>query len=196
VAGVSLLVLRAGARLDGWGVLAALGGAVVMATGVVLSKRWKSPAPLLATTGWQLVAGGLLLLPVALIVEGALPTSLTTANLAGYAYLTIIGSAVAYALWFRGLRALSPTDVTFLGLLSPVVATILGWLALDQHLTGTQLVGALIVLAALVAAQLKRATPPSAPANVQPNPATPGAVVAPALTSQIPPVTHVPAGRS
>jgi probable blue pigment (indigoidine) exporter len=163
VAGVSLLVLRAGARLDGWGVLAALGGAVVMATGVVLSKKWKSPGPLLATTGWQLVAGGLLLLPVALIVEGALPSSLTTENLAGYAYLTIIGSAVAYALWFRGLRSLSPTDVTFLGLLSPVVATLLGWLALDQRLTGAQLVGGLIVLAALVTAQLKKPKPVTPP---------------------------------
>jgi probable blue pigment (indigoidine) exporter len=166
VAGVSLLVLRAGARLDGWGVLAAVGGAVVMATGVVLSKRWKSPAPLLAMTGWQLVAGGLLLLPVALIVEGALPSSLTAENLAGYAYLTIIGSAVAYALWFRGLRALSPTDVTFLGLLSPVVATLLGWLALDQRLTTAQLVGGLIVLAALVTAQLKRSKPVPVPPAV------------------------------
>ncbi|MEU0090880.1 EamA family transporter [Kribbella sp. NPDC006257] len=163
VAGVSLLVLRAGARLDGWGVMAAVGGAMVMATGVVLSKRWKSPAPLLAMTGWQLVAGGLLLLPVALIVEGRLPSSLTAANLAGYTYLTIIGSAVAYALWFRGLRALSPTDVTFLGLLSPVVATLLGWLALDQHLTTAQLIGGLIVLAALITAQLKRT--PALPAH-------------------------------
>jgi putative NADH-flavin reductase len=54
VAGVGLLVLRADARLDGVGVLAALGGAVVMAVGVVLSKRWSSSAPLLATTGWPL----------------------------------------------------------------------------------------------------------------------------------------------
>jgi probable blue pigment (indigoidine) exporter len=165
VAGVSLLVLRADARLDTWGVVAALGGAVVMATGVVLSKRWTSPAPLLATTGWQLVAGGLLLLPVALIVEGALPASLTAANLAGYAYLTIIGSAVAYALWFRGLRSLTPTDVTFLGLLSPLVATGVGWLALDQRLSPAQLTGALIVLAALTTAQLRRT--PTQPTNLQ-----------------------------
>src|SRR5690242_3409734 len=65
VAGVALLVLRADARLDALGVLAAAGGAVVMGTGVVLSKRWKSSAPLLAITGWQLVAGGAVLLPVA-----------------------------------------------------------------------------------------------------------------------------------
>ncbi|WP_328988478.1 EamA family transporter [Kribbella sp. NBC_01245] len=161
VLGVSLLVLRANARLDGWGIAAALGGAVVMATGVVLSKRWTSPAPLLATTGWQLVAGGLLLVPVALIVEGAPPASFTTANLAGYTYLAIIGSAIAYALWFRGIRALSPTDVTFLGLLSPVVATALGWIALGQGLTSAQILGGVIVLGALVTAQLKKAPTPA-----------------------------------
>ncbi|WFB06013.1 EamA family transporter [Streptomyces sp. LX-29] len=155
VAGVSLLVLRADARLDGLGVAAAVGGAVVMATGVVLSKRWPSPAPLLATTGWQLTAGGLLLLPVTLVVEGAPPSTLTAGNLAGYAYLAVIGSALAYALWFRGIRELSPTNVTFLGLLSPLVATVLGWLALDQRLTVLQAVGGLVILGALVAGQLR-----------------------------------------
>ncbi|MFB4277948.1 EamA family transporter [Nonomuraea sp. MTCD27] len=171
VAGVSLLVLRADARLDALGVAAALGGAAVMAAGVVLSKRWQSPAPLLASTGWQLVAGGLLLLPVALLVEGPPPAALTTANLAGYAYLTLIGAALAYALWFRGLRVLSATKVTFLGLLSPVVATALGWLVLGQDLTAAQALGALVVLAALVVAQLQPSRPrplPRASSNPAP----------------------------
>ncbi|WP_427892508.1 EamA family transporter [Kribbella sp. GL6] len=158
--GVGLLVLRASARLDAWGVLAAVGGAVVMAFGVVLSKRWTSPAPLLATTGWQLVAGGLVLLPITFLVEGSLP-DFTLRNVAGYAYLALFGSAVAYALWFRGLRELAPTEVTFLGLLSPVVATTLGWLVLNQHLTALQALGGLIVLAALVGAQIRR-TPAAA----------------------------------
>lgn len=154
VIGVSLLVLRPDARLDGIGVLAALAGAATMATGIVLSKRWTSPAPVLATTGWQLVAGGLVLLPLTLVVEGAPPATLTTQNLLGYAYLTIIGSALAYALWFRGIRELPAVGVSFLSLLSPVVATALGWIALDQSLTGVQAIGALVVLASLIAAQL------------------------------------------
>ncbi len=162
VAGVSLLVLRANAQLDALGIAAALGGAVVMATGVVLSKRWASPAPLLATTGWQLTAGGLLLLPVALLVEGPPPSHLTGENLLGYGYLSLIGAAVAYALWFRGIRALPPTSVTFLGLLSPVVATALGWLVLGQDLSPVQALGALIVLGSLVAAQTQRPRTPSA----------------------------------
>lgn len=153
VTGVGLLVLRADARLDGLGVAAALGAAAVMALGVVLSKRWTSPAPLLATTGWQLAAGGLLLVPATLLVEGPPPATLTAANLIGYGYLTLIGSALAYILFFRGVAALSPTSVTFLGLLSPLVATALGWLVLDQTLTAAQALGALVVLVALVAAQ-------------------------------------------
>ncbi|WHT15716.1 EamA family transporter [Crossiella sp. CA-258035] len=158
LAGVSLLVLRADAALDGLGVAAALGGAVVMALGVVLSKRWRADAPLLAVTGWQLVAGGLVLLPVTLLVEGPPPPVLTGANLLGYGYLAIIGAAVSYALWFRGINALSPTEVTFLGLLSPLVATLLGWLALGQGLTPVQGLGGLVVLAAVVTAQLPSRT--------------------------------------
>jgi probable blue pigment (indigoidine) exporter len=155
VVGVGLLVLRGGTTVDAIGVAAALGAAAVMATGIVLSKRWPSPAPLLATTGWQLVAGGLVAAPVALAVEGPPPATLTAGNLAGYAYLAIVGAALAYALWFRGIRALSPTNVTFLALLSPVVATALGWIALGQHLTPLQALGVLIILGSVTVAQLR-----------------------------------------
>ncbi|WP_045703667.1 EamA family transporter [Streptomyces rubellomurinus] len=186
VVGVSLLVLRANAQLDMIGVAAAFGGAVVMATGVVLSKRWTSPAPVLATTGWQLTAGGLMLVPVTLVVEGPPPSHLTGQNLLGYAYLGLIGAAVAYALWFRGLRALPPTSVSFLSLLSPVVATTLGWLALGQDLSPLQALGALIVLGSLIAAQTQRpraaAAPPPAPEPAGPVPGlapAPGAADAP-----------------
>ncbi|MFE9250208.1 EamA family transporter [Streptomyces sp. NPDC007088] len=168
--GVGLLVLRAEARLDGPGLLAALGGACVMATGVVLSKRWRSPAPPLTTTGWQLTAGGLLLLPLALAVEGPPPVP-NGAGLLGYGYLAVVGTALAYVLWFRGLHALTPTEVTFLGLLSPVVATALGWLVAGQHLTPLQGLGALLVLGSLAVAQLRgggprRERPLTAPAPI------------------------------
>jgi probable blue pigment (indigoidine) exporter len=45
--------------------------------------------------------------------------------------------------------------VSFLGLLSPLVATILGWLALNQSLTATQLAGFALALTAIVAGQLR-----------------------------------------
>jgi probable blue pigment (indigoidine) exporter len=155
VAGVSLLVLRADARLDTVGVVAALGGAAVMATGVVLAKRWRSPASLLATTGWQLAAGGGVLVPFLFAFEG-LPSGVTVSNVAGYAYLSVIGAALAYTLWFRGIRAMSATNVAFLSLLSPLVATVLGWVVLGQGLTVAQVVGVVLVLGAVVAPQVVR----------------------------------------
>lgn len=169
IAGVSLLVLRADARLDAIGVAAALGGAVVMALGVVLAKRWRSDAPVLATTGWQLTAGGLVLLPALFLVEG-LPSTLTGANVAGYAYLSIIGAALTYSLWFIGIRALSPVKVTFLTLLSPLVATVLGWAVLGQGLTTLQLLGGLLVLAAVIAPQLVKEKPCVSPSSALPVP--------------------------
>ncbi|MEV6239194.1 EamA family transporter [Lentzea sp. NPDC051838] len=151
--GVSLLVLKAGARLDALGVAAALGGAAVTAAAIVLNKRWVSPASALATTGWQLVAGGLLLVPLTFALED-LP-NLTARNLAGYAFLSVFGGAVAYVVWIRGITLLTATQVTFLGLLTPVVAAVIGWAALGQQLSGVQLLGASVVLAALTVAQTR-----------------------------------------
>lgn len=175
--GVGLLVLRSAVTLDVVGVLAAGGAAVSMSCGVVLAKRWVSPASLLATTGWQLTAGGLLLLPLALGVDG-LPDRLTGANVAGYTYLALVGSVLGYTLWFRGLRALPPTDVAFLGLLNPVVATALGWAVLDQRLTPVQLLGGVVVLGSLLLAQLRPRPSAAAarrPPDLRPHPDQPGA---------------------
>ena len=156
--GVALLVLRAGAQLDGLGVLAGLAGAASMATGVVLTKRWGRPVPLLAFTAWQLVAGGLVLAPLALALEG-LPPTLTTSNLAGYLWLGSVGTAVAYSLWFRGIERLPVARVSLLGLLSPIVATTAGWIVLGQTLTPVQGVGAALVLGALWLGQRPPADP-------------------------------------
>ena len=83
VTGVGLLVLGAEAKLDAIGVFAGLGRAAAMAMGVVLTKRWGRPTSLLAFTSWQLIAGGLFLLPLALMLEGV-PQTISTANIAGF----------------------------------------------------------------------------------------------------------------
>ncbi|GLW90636.1 hypothetical protein Aglo03_14520 [Actinokineospora globicatena] len=111
----------------------------------------------MAFTGWQLTAGGLLLAPVAFLVEG-LPPAPDVAALAGYAWLAIVGTAIAYVLWFQGLGRLPVTAVSFLALLSPVVAAVLGWVVLGQTLTPLQCVGFALALLAIAAAQLSPAT--------------------------------------
>jgi probable blue pigment (indigoidine) exporter len=164
ILGVGLLVLTPEARLDPVGVGAALAGTVSMAVGVVLTKRWGRPVDLVTATGWQLVAGGLLLAPLTLALEG-FPPAFTMANWAGAAWLSVIGTGVAYLLWFRGIERLAVNHLSFLGLLSPLVATVLGWALLDQSLTGGQLTGAALIAVTVVATQAgatltsKRAAP-------------------------------------
>ena len=148
--GVALLVLQAGGQLDPLGLVAALAGVLSMATGIVLTKRWGQPARPLATTAWQLIAGGLVLLPLAVAVEGLPGPVVTAQNVVGYGYLSVVGAALAYALWFRGISALPAGTVSFLALLSPVVAVLAGWLVLDQSLTVGQLVGIGVILAAVL----------------------------------------------
>lgn len=150
VVGVSLLVRQAENGLDLVGVAAGLGGMASMAVGVVLTQRWGRPGALLSFTGWQLTAGGLVLAPLALAFEG-LPASLTGRHLGGYAYLSLVGAALAYALWFRGIDRLSAPTVAFLPLLSPVVATLLGAAVLSQTLSGWQSLGFFVALASILA---------------------------------------------
>lgn len=145
MAGIALLVLTPKAALDPIGVAAGLAGAVSMAGGTVLTRRWQPPVSPLTFTAWQLTAGGVLLLPAALLLEPPLP-QLSAANLLGFAHLGLIGAALTYILWFRGLSRLEPAAVAPLGFLSPVTAVILGWLLLGQHLTPTQALAIGIVL--------------------------------------------------
>ncbi|MEO1145637.1 MAG: EamA family transporter [Cyanobacteria bacterium J06638_22] len=162
--GIALLVLGPSARLDPWGILAALAGAAAMGLGTVLVKRWRPPVSLLAFTAWQLTVGGALLLPVALVVEGPF-AELTSTNLQGFIYLGTVGTGLAYLLWFRGIRQLSATAASYLGLLSPVMATLLGFIWLHQALTPIQLFGIAIIFSSVLIGQkitASRSTQPRA----------------------------------
>ncbi|RNL83309.1 EamA family transporter [Halostreptopolyspora alba] len=155
VAGVGLIVLRGQFSFDLWGILAGIASAGVMAGGVVLTKRWGRPEGVGAATlaGWQLTAGGLVLVPFALVFEG-LPPGLDLGAIGGYAWLTVVGALLTYPIWFRGIGRLPVVAVSFLPLLSPAVATLLGWLFLGESLTPLQGAGFALALTAIAAAQL------------------------------------------
>ncbi|MHC3474316.1 EamA family transporter [Streptomyces sp. 7R007] len=154
VLGVGLVVLGPQARLDAVGVLAGLGGTATMAAGIVLTKRWGLPAGVgpLTLTGWQLTAGGVLLLPLTLAIEGA-PPHIDAEGAAGYLWLGSVGGLIASTLWFRGIGRLPVGASAPLVLLSPLVAAVIG-AALGESLSPLQTCGFVLALAALLAAQL------------------------------------------
>ncbi|MDW4571431.1 EamA family transporter [Microbacterium sp. M3] len=134
---------------DPWGVAASLGAMVAASLGFVLTSRWGSGVPALPMTAWQLIGGSIVLIPAALLVEGA-PPALTATSALGFAYLTLIATAVAYVAWFAGLRRLSPGVVGVVGLLNPVTGVVLGVVLAGEAFGMPQIVGVALVLAGIV----------------------------------------------
>lgn len=153
--GVGLVALGPQARLDGVGVLAGLLGALSMALGVTLTKRWRRPDDVgpIAFAGWQLTGGGLVLLPLTALVEGR-PPPIDLPAVGGYAWLGLVGGLAAYVVWFRGIGDLPVASVALLGLISPLVAAALGAVVLSQTFGPLQAIGFALALVALAAGQL------------------------------------------
>jgi probable blue pigment (indigoidine) exporter len=150
--GVGLLVMRTGGQVSTLGLLAAIGSVLVSALGFVLVKRWPAPTDMLTVVSWQLVAGGLFLLPLGLLVEGP-PPHLTPGNLLGFAWLASAGTAIAYFCWFRGLARMPAGAVALVGLVNPVVGTVLGVVFAAELFGWAQALGMALVLGGVVAGQ-------------------------------------------
>lgn len=152
--GVGMLMMQNGldGPLDPVGLAAGMLAVVSSSVGFVLTKRWAPQADVVTATSWQLVAGGLVLLPLGLVVEGALP-ALDLPAVGALAYLGLLGSGVAYVLWFRGLSLLGPTSASIIGLVNPVVGVLLGVVLLGENFGPVHLVAMVLIVASVLAAQ-------------------------------------------
>jgi probable blue pigment (indigoidine) exporter len=159
--GVSLLVLRSPGHLDSIGLLSALGSVLVSAFGFVLIKRWQAPSAaqpggsgpdMLTLVSWQLVVGGLALLPVGLLVEGT-PPALDGRAILGFGWLGIVGTGLAYFCWFRGLSRMPAGSASLIGLINPVVGTVLGVVFAAEVFGWLQALGMALVIGGVLAGQ-------------------------------------------
>ncbi len=154
IGGVVLLVWQneQGGAVDPVGVAASVGAVVSSAVGFVLVKKWTPPDGVLVTTSWQLVAGGLVLVPVALLAEGAPPALDLPAGLA-LAWLGLAGSVLGYVVWFRGLTRMDAGAVAVIGLVNPLVGTVLGVVLLGEPFGWGYLGAMVLVLGSVLLAQ-------------------------------------------
>lgn len=155
VGGVALMLLSGGEEVDAWGVAASVGAMTMSSLGYVLAKRWgaRGEVPVLASTAWQVTAGGLVITPIALAAEGGVP-DLTAAHLGGFAYLSIVCTAVAFVAWFTGLHHLAAGQVGLVGLLNPVTGVLLGVALAGEVLTLQQVAGIGVTLVGVVVGQV------------------------------------------
>lgn len=164
--GVCLMVLTGSTRANPVGIAASTAAITMSAFGYVLTKRWGGQVDVLTGTSWQLIAGGAVLVPLAVVVEGA-PPPLGTRSLLAFGYLTIIATAVAFGAWFTGLRHLAAGTVGVIGLLNPVTGILLGTMLATEVLSARQLAGGLMVIAGVLVDRGRQST--TAPTEPSPS---------------------------
>jgi probable blue pigment (indigoidine) exporter len=159
VGGVVLLLGAGSTSVDLRGVAASAAALTMSSCGYVLAKKWgrASDGPI-ATTSWQLIAGGVALIPFAIAVEGA-PPQLDAPAVAGFAYVGLVATALAFTAWFAGLRRLPAATVGLIGLLNPITGVLLGLLVSGDVLTLRQAGGLALVLLGIALSQVKPSRP-------------------------------------
>ena len=156
--GLSILLLPlVGAALP-VGLLYALGAAISWAAGTVYLKRARIHADPLAIAAWQLaigaaVAGGGLVVFEGLPHLWPLPGSVVFA----FGYYVVLGTALAYFLWFEIIARLPAATATLGTLLVPVVGVLSAVLLLGERPTATDMAGFTLIFVAAASVLLQPA---------------------------------------
>jgi drug/metabolite transporter (DMT)-like permease len=154
-----VLLVKPGAGSGSLGyLLLTVAAAFMWALGSFLAPRIPVPRDALVATGYEMLAGGLVLLVVGLVAYNPSeldPATWSARSLFGLVYLITFGSIVGYSAYSWLLANAPLGQVSTYAYVNPVVAIALGVIVLDESLTLRIVVGALLILVS-VAIVLRR----------------------------------------
>ncbi|TDD61487.1 EamA/RhaT family transporter [Kribbella antibiotica] len=113
------------------------------AVGTLLNRGQQDP---ISSAMLGLGAGALILLPLAM-TERITPASGSWPLLA---YFGLVPTALAYASFYAGLKAVRVSTAAVVALIEPLLAALIGVLAFHEHLRPLSLIGAAVLLVAIV----------------------------------------------
>ncbi len=129
-----------------WAMAIFLISPIVSGISAVITKRsTQAVAPLMLnsiTTG----VGCLILGIVAMIAEPWQAVSLNFTHIWTICYLAIIGTIVTFGIYFRLMKETSAVTMSYVAIITPVIAVILGWLILGEHFDYYALAGSTFVI--------------------------------------------------
>jgi drug/metabolite transporter (DMT)-like permease len=96
--------------------------------------------------GMQMLMGGLMLLAVGIIHGDAAHWSPNASGLTALFYLTFFSSCLAYTAYGWLSLNSTPALIGTYGYVNPAIAAFLGWQFLHEHLSGTQLIGMVVII--------------------------------------------------
>jgi len=130
-------------------VLVVLGASVSWGVGSVLTGRLPAPASPLLGSAMEMLAGGCVLVGLAVTAGEAWPGQASGQSLLALAYLIGPGSLLALTCYVIALRRLPTPVVSTYAYVNPVVAVALGALLLGERLTLSTLIGGAVVVASV-----------------------------------------------
>jgi DME family drug/metabolite transporter len=139
------------------GLLAAAATGLGYAASTALNRRLATTGDPLALTMSASVLGALALAPLAVIDGISVP--IRAIPITGLAYLGAVATALAYWLFYRGLRSTKVEVVAVLTLLEALAAAVLAVLILHEPMPAAGIVGAALLLSSVAA--LYARVPPS-----------------------------------
>lgn len=142
--------LRADSNMAGWGILAFVVASTIYANAQVTLKAAADRVDPSVMATFQMLTGGLMLLVLGAATEGS--PEISAWSVEGWAavlYLAIVGSAIAFFLFYWIMERMEVTKLMSVLLVNPVIAVILGWVVLKETLGTGEIVGSVLTLAGL-----------------------------------------------
>jgi drug/metabolite transporter (DMT)-like permease len=131
--------------------LSLLGACLSYAVAAVWARaKIKGIHPIMAATG-MLTGSSIIMVPLALYVDGPLTYNLLPVTLVSMAFLSVPATAIAYLLYYRGLRQAGSANLSLVTLLVPPMAVLWGALILGERLPSSAYAGfALIAIGMII----------------------------------------------
>jgi drug/metabolite transporter (DMT)-like permease len=149
---------------------ALLKGAIVLmlsslcwALGTTYSRHAELPRSAFTATGLEMFCGGAMLFVVSLIMREPMqfdPADVSARSLAGFVYLTTIGSLVGFTAFIWLLQHQPAARVSTYAYVNPVVAVFLGWALAGEPLTLRTVIAAAIIIGAVALITTARSSSP------------------------------------
>ena len=156
-----VLLVRPNGGAPLWALLLVVCSSLAWAAGSFLSSRLPLPADSFAATSYEMLAGGLILLPIGLATTHPHFSQFSGRSIFGFFYLVTFGSVIGYTAYVWLLDNAPLGRVATYAYVNPVVAIALGAIVLHEHLTWTIGLGALLVLACVAIVVRREAEVPA-----------------------------------
>jgi drug/metabolite transporter (DMT)-like permease len=145
------------------GALVLMAGSLSWAAGSIYSRHVALPKSALLATSMEMLLGGVLLLALSFIMGEPKhfdPAGVSAKSLAGFAYLTTVGSLVGFTAYIWLLTVQPASRVSTYAYVNPVVAVFLGWALAGEALSLRTAIGAAIIIGAVALITTARSAQP------------------------------------